>query len=901
MSSNDKDRTNAYVSRIIEDELAAVREAGRGGRNPQLNKSAYAIGQILVAGDQLESEVFQRLMEAARDCGLETNEAKQTIESGLSAGMNSPRDFSDIDLPPTPRSENTSKKLDEKQKSKRLYAKKLRQQSAPVPGTEAETYLKSRGIADISYDGIGFLARHKHTESGKYLPTILYDVTISPVGELLTLHRGYLKEDGSGKAEYKPNKKALGSFRGGGIWFGKPAKKLVVVEGPEDAMSCLVAGYFAVSAVSSSNMANLTIGDDVEHIIIGADHGEAGEKAAKNAVHRYLLSGLDVSIVFPPKGHDWNSLLQAKGIEAVQKALETGKTFSDLPEGFQRNKGFVEYRDGEDKDDNPTWKRLCSPLKIIASTRDSEDKNHGLLLRIKTREGRHHEWSLPMEMLAGSGEEYRRQLLSLGLRLTSGSKAHRKLNELLSRSTPFEKALNVDRIGWHGPTFVLPDTVFGEKSGERVVYQSGTVLRHAFRTRGTLDGWRVNIARLAIGNSRLIIAISIAFAAPLLRIVGMESGGLHERGGSSSGKTTLLIVAGSVCGGGGVKGYITSWRATDNGLESVAVSHSDNLLCLDELAQVSPDAAAESVYMLGNEQGKQRLDRSGHARPVAEWRLLYLSSGEISLADKIAQSRRKNVKIMAGQQVRFIDMKADAGAGMGVFEDCHECDTDSRKFADLLKENASLYYGTAMRAFLEKLTEQDFDELREKICTMQKRFVKSVADGMDGQIQRVAQRFSLIAAGGELATEWGITGWPKGKALAAAKRCFSDWLKERGSNGPSELIEGLAHVRSFIEANGSSRFTPWEELGRPTINRCGYVRSGVDGPIYLIFPNAWRNTVCKGFDHKMIANALLERGILETDNDGRLQKKVRLPDMNKPTRFYALNHRIIEGCADEQR
>jgi hypothetical protein len=47
--------------------------------------------------------------------------------------------------------------------------------------------------------------------------------------------------------------------------------------------------------------------------------------------------------------------------------------------------------------------------------------------------------------------------------------------------------------------------------------------------------------------------------------------------------------------------------------------------------------------------------------------VLFLSSGEIGLADKIAEDGRGK-KMAAGQRVRIVDVSADAGAGMGMFE-----------------------------------------------------------------------------------------------------------------------------------------------------------------------------------------------------------------------------------------
>jgi len=128
-----------------------------------------------------------------------------------------------------------------------------------------------------------------------------------------------------------------------------------------------------------------------------------------------------------------------------------------------------------------------------------------------------------------------------------------------------------------------------------------------------------------------VLSVATALAAPLLYLAGAESGGLHLVGGSSLGKTTALDVAGSVCGGGGVRGYVLQWRATANGLEGVAAAHCDALLCLDELSQVTPQAAGETAYMLTNGTGKTRATKQGAARKPAEWRILFLSTGEITL------------------------------------------------------------------------------------------------------------------------------------------------------------------------------------------------------------------------------------------------------------------------------
>jgi hypothetical protein len=68
------------------------------------------------------------------------------------------------------------------------------------------------------------------------------------------------------------------------------------------------------------------------------------------------------------------------------------------------------------------------------------------------------------------------------------------------------------------------------------------------------------------------LAISAAFAGPLIGPCSAEGGGIHFRGPSSIGKSTALHVAGSVWGGGDANGYVRSWRATANGPEIARTS-----------------------------------------------------------------------------------------------------------------------------------------------------------------------------------------------------------------------------------------------------------------------------------------------------------------------------------------
>lgn len=194
-------------------------------------------------------------------------------------------------------------------------------------------------------------------------------------------------------------------------------------------------------------------------------------------------------------------------------------------------------------------------------------------------------------------------------------------------------------------------------------------------------------------------------------------------------------------------GYCRSWRATSNGLEAAGLTHCDTLLCLDEMGQVDGHEAGNIAYMLANGQGKSRSRRNGSGRPPAQWRLLFLSTGELSLADKMNEAGRK---ARAGQEVRLVSVPADPGVGLGLFEHLYNFES-AQAFADHLRQVASNFYGTPIRAYLDLIT-TDREELGATVNKATKDFVEEFCPPQaDGQVSRVAARFGLVAAAGELA------------------------------------------------------------------------------------------------------------------------------------------------------
>jgi uncharacterized protein (DUF927 family) len=577
----------------------------------------------------------------------------------------------------------------------------------------------------------------------------------------------------------------------------------------------------------------------------------------------------------------------------------TNAKASPNPMGFTVTNEGVFHTEADNPEARPV--KVCSKLEVVAATRSEDGEDWGRLLRWPDIEARPHRWAMPMALLAGDCAEYRRELLRGGLTISTSRAARDLLTIYIQSARPTACALCVNRIGWHGDAFVLPDTTIGPAGAEEVVFQYETSTSHYYNVSGTLDEWRENISWLCSGNTKLTFVVSAAFAGSLLAIVNAEGGGFHYKGLSSTGKTTMQLVGGSICGGGGRNGFVCSWRATANGLESVAELHNHSTLFLDELSQVDPRDAGEIAYLLANGRGKVRMTKNVTTRRTLEWNLLFVSSGEITLADHVASAGKK---VKAGAEIRLVNLEADAGAEMGVFENLHEFESPDA-LSRHLKDAALRYYGTPLRAFIEFIAEHRA-AIAEKHPGYLKGFLEdNVSAKSSGEVFRAAERFALVGAAGELATQAGITGWQEGEAIVAAEKEFKNWLAGRGTSGSADAEKATAQVRNFIELHGTSRFQPIKQRpGQPsvdppliekTINQAGYYRTDDDGDVeeFLVWPEVFKAEVCRGFDYKMVANTLIERGLME-HKPPSLMKQAQPPGSRNPRWFYSISASILE-------
>lgn len=554
----------------------------------------------------------------------------------------------------------------------------------------------------------------------------------------------------------------------------------------------------------------------------------------------------------------------------------------------------IDWKKGEDGKPEPKQIPICQALYVMAETADETGSDSGLLLQWTDKHRKVRQWPMPKRLLIGrNGDDAISVLVNEGLQIIDIEK-RKRIADYLMRSRPTRDVWCANRTGWYKGGFVLPHEAIGR---DDVLLQAGAYAKDDYTALGTLAEWQNSVAAKALGNSRLAFAISTALAAPLLDLANMSGGGFHLKGESTDGKTTCALVAASVYGE--PRAFTQSWRATGNAIEGIASRRNDALLVLDEIGEVDGREAGNAAYMLANGQGKGRSHQSGELRMRKAWRLLFLSTGELSLEDHAASAGQRT---QAGMEIRCVQIPSDAGAGLGAFENLHGL-KDGAQFADSLIEAISNSHGTAFRAFISALT-ADLKGHSENLKADIKRLAaEMMPDGAGNQVKRAINRFALVAAAGELATRLGVTGWPEGEAVRAVRVCFDAWLASRGHLGNQEDAATLRQIRQFVTAHQFSRFASWHDPAHRPANMVGYRKQELPfaGPglevenqktTFYILPEGWRE-ICKGRDPAKAAKLAMDAGLIAEHDAGKMQKNIRIPGAGKTVRCYALGDNVL--------
>ena len=195
------------------------------------------------------------------------------------------------------------------------YALKIWNEGMPIEGTDALSYINSRGAnPDI------LLERDWLLQQLRYHPVVYHSETKQTCAALLMAIKDtegvvcgvqaiYL--DGWGKADIEPNKKSFGNLSGNSIYLSPPAETIGLTAGLENGLSVEHIDKIPTLAVTGDAfIPKVQIPGLVKKVLLYVDGDASGSKALVDAKKNFEDLGLEVEDKQAPYGKDWNDVLK---------------------------------------------------------------------------------------------------------------------------------------------------------------------------------------------------------------------------------------------------------------------------------------------------------------------------------------------------------------------------------------------------------------------------------------------------------------------------------------------------------------------------------------------------------------------------------------------------------------
>lgn len=539
--------------------------------------------------------------------------------------------------------------------------------------------------------------------------------------------------------------------------------------------------------------------------------------------------------------------------------LENIESFRPHPRFDTNNRGvwWINVRTDKDGDIVEAEPLLLSdPIDIIGTGQDN-DGAYYRIIKFKDKITRQQKTAALPQAEIADGKCWGR-LGFYGLSIESNPTKRRKLADYLQKEGSQTAFTITDRAGWHEDSYIMPsgETITATDKDPAIIYNGDTSQAKAYQPNGELTDWQQNIARYAVGNSRLCLALGASFAAPLLSLLNEESGGFHLMGDSSDGKTTAAKVALSVWGK--PSGSLLSWSGTKIGFSNTAAARNDGLLVLDEIGQASPHVIGDTVYSVMNGINKVQGAKQGGNRALSRWKVMMFSTGE-KTPDSILKHHKGDWN--AGQAARLPSIRA--AAQYGIYDTLHGFE-DGALLSEHIAQSAEKYHGVAGRLFIRQLLD-DLEQTKQQATERMAAFMATIPE-LSGQARRVAKRFAIAAAALELAAP--VTGLPIGVGMAGVKKCFDEWLEANGA-GKHEDRRIIEQAEDFIAQHAlGTRFMEWSDKSTNK-DHAGYRKQEGEKLELWVIRRVFADEIAQSFDESKVCRVLADNGLLKYNHKNR--------------------------------
>lgn len=321
MSVSHDDATERYGQAALASACASISSALEGQRNVTLNNEAYGVGQLVGAGVIRPGTAKVSMLAAAVQAGMDKHEAESTIDSGLKAGAQNPRDISALGAG----RRQAAPAAAAPQKTTADLARELYGASAKAAGTLVERYMREwRGINGEIPSSFRFHPGAWHRASKQKLPAMIAPIlrTDDTGTRIKAVHVTYLDPETGAKAAVSPAKQMFGDVAGGAIWLGEYGDHMLCAEGIEKGLACQAAtGIPCAVGMSSTLLPQIVWPRAVKRVTLCADPNGAGEAAIHKTARALEADGIELFCCYPPvHGKDWDELSPSEIEKAVSEA-----------------------------------------------------------------------------------------------------------------------------------------------------------------------------------------------------------------------------------------------------------------------------------------------------------------------------------------------------------------------------------------------------------------------------------------------------------------------------------------------------------------------------------------------------------------------------------------------------
>lgn len=425
--------------------------------------------------------------------------------------------------------------------------------------------------------------------------------------------------------------------------------------------------------------------------------------------------------------------------------------------------------------------------------------------------------------------------------------------------------------GWYDNSYVLGRRVY-PKSYQNIAVVADENLTSSNSRSGDLKGWRRAARAPLLGTPATTFVFMLAFAGPILRILGEGPICCSIVGRSSRGKSTVQRMA------------TTVWDASSNGstfnksplaFQDDALRHRDGFLALDEMSLIGTSDTersqrlAELIYRLATARPRE----SHGVRLVSQSiRGIYLFSSNIAFADLM---KRAGTTYQNQDAVRLIEIAIDNHFPIFAdFEDHAKRSRAIRSLHDQLAGNG----GNAIHAFLTNLTQranQNAERLRKRLNRYASEGLEALGPIPDEVLSRVASQVVTIYAAGRLAAHYGVLPYSTRrmrKAIQAVWERLSAQLMETLARDPVEDLLAMLVCQKDDWVDVSSGPLP---MSKDALDSClCFSKTGKDGSQLLYITAASLSRITPR--SKFILAELETRGLLRRDSGRRGKRQVKM-------------------------